>query len=406
MDLREKYKHVTLEHIRSLDDQAIVTLRRDIDRDHGKVVMYLEHMASTGGISKDVAMQMRELLPPTMAMEGFTDRPSYNGYWMVEESLSTTAKVLIGAGVIAAVGVLGLVIAKILGAGKGVPKAEVIDKINEAAKSLEDLEAEENGRQYRAHLDAINARTQFLVDAADSDKMSYCMVHFFDGSSSKPDMIVRHAKLLEIYAKELESNLTFLTSGAISECERLGPEATTEDFNKKLGYYIANMGGGRNQETAIKNFVQPLHDVDDYFSEASPQFKKDALKRTTPEFPAYPMEELRRIQAVRDKFKNDLKLIDQAKDKLEGNDKISKDAGVGLRGGYDALAERLNGLLGALQSVDREIEEYNRAGATFSRAVGKSFEAVRERIQQGEFTEEERKKAMDILMKAYNSKKG
>ena len=192
MDLREKYKHVTLEHLLTLDERGIEVLRRDIDRDHGKVVMYMENMQEVGGISKDVALQMRELLPPTMAMEGFTDRPSYNGYWMVEESLSTTAKVLVGVAVVAVFGSLLYWALKTAGkktATLNAKTAEDEKKAREARVAWESNMAKMRANEAQAARDAEKARAdsreqgiqRFVASKPNAYTMRYLEQLFYKG---------------------------------------------------------------------------------------------------------------------------------------------------------------------------------------------------------------------------------
>lgn len=143
MDMQKKYGHITVESMGRLGESDTSDILREIARDRKNITMQLEHMAEMGGISKDMAYHMRDILPGNIVMENFTDRPSYNQYWMVEESLSTGLKIAIGVGLVVTIGALVFLLVnmrKSSEATRNLPD-QVNKAIDEMAKDVDDMAA-------------------------------------------------------------------------------------------------------------------------------------------------------------------------------------------------------------------------------------------------------------------------
>lgn len=400
MRLEEKYGHVTAESITQMTQEQLEELQHQVGEDVSNIQMQLEMLQDSGGINREMAGQLGDYLPVAMVLESFTGQVTNTNYVIAKESLGTAAKVAMVVGLLAVVGLVGFVVGKILAGGKGAPKTDAVDKVNNASKSLEDLEVEANGRAYRAHLEEISKRQATLTELITEAGLSACGVSLFDGMSAKTDMIVRKADTLEIRARELSKNLNYLTSAGITVAERLGQDGDPSDLISKLEFFIKGHGGGRSSEEVIKTVIT-MHEHEDYFGPAKPAYIKEMLKHAPSKFPEYPMDDFKRVQKVREGFKAEQRHIEEAKKKLDGNAKIGKAASKALRDGFDDLAKRLKELDEVLAYIDREVVEYNRAAAIFAKAVGKTFEAVRARIMEDEMTKEERTVLLQKLDSAY-----
>lgn len=106
MTLEEKYAHVTLESMEELEIGQIEDIKATVEEDRRQIEMALELLEQTGGVSREMATQFADYLPPTMVMESFTSQPTGTNYQMVKESLSTGLKVAIAVGVVAGLGAL------------------------------------------------------------------------------------------------------------------------------------------------------------------------------------------------------------------------------------------------------------------------------------------------------------
>lgn len=102
---------------------------------HGReteLVNIMEMLQSSGGVSRDMANQFRDLLPPEMAMESFTVQVTQTNHVMAMEYVGTAIKIAAAAGVVAVLGAVGYLIYRITKSRKRMPKNK-LDKAVSAA---------------------------------------------------------------------------------------------------------------------------------------------------------------------------------------------------------------------------------------------------------------------------------
>jgi len=110
-----------------LDDAVFLAHGRETE-----LVNIMEMLQSSGGVSRDMAMQFRDLLPPEMAMESFTVQVTQTNHVMAMEYVGTAIKIAAAAGVIAVLGAVGYLIYRITKSRKRMPKNK-LDKAVSAA---------------------------------------------------------------------------------------------------------------------------------------------------------------------------------------------------------------------------------------------------------------------------------
>lgn len=140
MKLEEKYAHVTSEAVAEMTLEQLEDLQHQISEETATIQMSLELLEQTGGISREIAAQIQDYLPPVMVVESFTNTVTHTNYEMAKESLSTALKIVGAIGVIAAVGGLVYLFTRSRNADKGAVNEKgqaQVEKLSRASKDLE-----------------------------------------------------------------------------------------------------------------------------------------------------------------------------------------------------------------------------------------------------------------------------
>lgn len=108
------------------------------DERQQELVNIQEMLTEAGGVSRAMAENFKELLPPEMAMESFTAQVTRTNHVMCTEFIGTAIALVAMTGVLAVLGSVGYVVYRIMKFRKRLPNAMMDKKITAMVNTVED----------------------------------------------------------------------------------------------------------------------------------------------------------------------------------------------------------------------------------------------------------------------------
>lgn len=232
------------EDLKAMSLEELLDLQQVAEEKHAEIMMQVESLQQSGGISRAHASGIVELLPPGIVLESYTDYVTQTNYDMTLESLSTAAKVAMAVAVVAGLGAIIFYVKRI--SDRKVPEAnkeamsEVEKRFKARAEARKILEEEkERIKVKRENFVANQPNNGIMVYLAYANKysdlkmglgLSHSLLHFV------ADLEEDYKKILlpAIDAAERSSK-----SGDLSELSHLKHSSTEGGEFEKVADWLA-----------------------------------------------------------------------------------------------------------------------------------------------------------------------
>lgn len=395
------------EDLSALQEPNIEQLEDDLyraDERHQELVNIQEMLVESGGVSRSMAENFKDLLPAEMALESFTGQVTKTNHKMSLEFIGTAIGLVAAAGVVAVLGTVGYLVYRIVKFKKRLPNTKldkqvtamfntVEDKLKTAISELRDLFPE------ASHQDLAWRRNDGLVQAALVNNCQEIDIEMLTGqykalSGSAGSDTMRQALAIEKFFKE----------GIFPELDKMikaGTGKDIENVTKKLQEY-------KLEDLVSAHLERFGHDKHLKFDKPSAVCAAFRTKYTG----GVPANEittrLANVKAapasmsedvIQTMFKAQTIMVSLA-DRIQGYEKrldkskeLPGDYVSEVRGLLQKCKEPLNSLADVFTIVEIEVASHKRSSKIKAGAVANGFKAVSEFYQEQAKTDKENSKA-------------
>lgn len=255
--LKQKYAHLTLEHLESLDEGQLGDLEHQITQERKVLEMQLEALQAAGGVSRDMANSYIEYLPKEMALESFTGQLTRTNYDMSVESLSTALKVVAAVAIVAGLGTLVWMLTRAGGKGGAQVKEGNITNVKRVVEVRNDLGELVSKTTFANDADFQKAQTQARSDLnidenadrameriksyGQMDKYTWYNLTQFGGIKNEvqayPVVNEIYPKLTINILKDIEDYLV----PAVNLAEKMSKGGSVENYNRETAQIRAHL---------------------------------------------------------------------------------------------------------------------------------------------------------------------